>query len=119
MRKFVFHFKKAVRTGAIILVVLFPIYFVASFAMGFMKGYESGGNGSPFDFSTLSNLDGSTIIIGVAIVALLLMVVGFLFLLKLYYMLMYGKHVRNLKSFLGELERHEAEATEAKKPQSN
>jgi len=119
LRKFVFHFRKAVRTGAIILIILFPICFIASVIMGFVKGFESGGNGTPFDFSTISNLDGSTLIIGAAVVVLVLMVIGFLFLIKLYYMLMYGKHVRNLKSFLAELEKHEAEITEAKKPQSN
>jgi len=119
LRKFVFHFRKAVRTGAIILIVLFPIYFLASFVMGFIKGYESAGSGATFDFSTLSNLDGSTIIIGIAIIALLILITGFLFLIKLYYMLMYGKHVRNLKSFLADLERHEAEETVTKKPQSN
>lgn len=118
LRKFVFHFRKAIKTGAIILVVVFPIYFIASFVMGFVKGYESAGNGTPFDFNTISNLDGSTIIIGAAIIVLLLLVIGFLFLIKLYYMLMYGKHVRNFKSFLLELEKHEAEDDSIKKPAS-
>ncbi len=114
LRKFVYHFRKAVRTGAIILVVLFPIYFIASFVMGFLKGRNA-----PFDLSSITSLDSSTLLIGAAVIVLLLLIIGFLFLIKLYYMLMYGKHVRNLKNFLTELERHEAENIEMKKPKSS
>ncbi len=118
LRKFVYHFRKAIRTGAIILVVLFPIYFIAAFIIGFSKGYEYAGN-SHFNFNTITSLDGSAILIGAAIVVLVLMVIGFLFLIKLYYMLMYGKHIRNLKNFLADLERHEAEDDAEKRPTSN
>ena len=119
LRKFVYYFRKAIKTGAVILVVLFPVYFIASFVMGFLKGYQSGGNGIPFDISAITSIDSSTIIVGAAIVVLLLLIIGFLFLIKLYYVLMYGRHVRNLKSFLTELEKHEAESYMDKKPASN
>lgn len=119
LRKFVYHFRKAIKTGAIILVVLFPVYFIASFVMGFVKGYESAGNSAPFDLNAITGLDGSTILIGAAIIVLVLLVIGFLFLIKLYYMLMYGKHVKNLKSFLAELEKHEAEDNLEKRPASS
>lgn len=110
LRKFVYHFNKTIKSSVTVLVVLFPVFFISSAVMGFIKGYHASENTTAaHKILQFGNIDNSTVVIGLGILGLILLCSGVLFLIKIYYMLMYGKHVKNLKHFLAELEENENE----------
>lgn len=104
LRKFVFHFNKTIKGSVIILSVIFPLFFLSAAVLGYSQSYQTRTASEHFEIINLGNLDQSTITIGITILGLLVLSSVVLLFIKLYYTVVYGKHVNNLKSFLNELE---------------
>ena len=108
LAKFIFRFEQSIKTTLILSAILIPLGGIIGGVMGFLAGLR--GDPKPvsdYGIFLRHHFNSPSELLIVSIIVLVLVILSTLFFIKVYYVLMYSKHIKNMKNFLQELNKIE------------